>query len=85
MARTSPPGRMGQQHELNVVVVFLASPAWSYVVGVTLAVDGGMSGTDRAGAARLRESRLTGDGPRGRSPRQRSPASISRSFRDRPG
>jgi NAD(P)-dependent dehydrogenase (short-subunit alcohol dehydrogenase family) len=26
------------------VVVFLASPASSYIAGVTLAVDGGMSG-----------------------------------------
>ena len=44
MARTSTPGRMGEQHELDVVVVFLASPASSYIAGVTLAVDGGMSG-----------------------------------------
>ena len=38
-------GRMGEQHELDTVVVFLASPASSYIAGVTLAVDGGMSGT----------------------------------------
>jgi NAD(P)-dependent dehydrogenase (short-subunit alcohol dehydrogenase family) len=37
-------GRMGEQHELDTVVVFLASPASSYIAGVTLAVDGGMSG-----------------------------------------
>ena len=44
IARTSTLGRMGEQHELEVVVVFLASPASSVVAGVTLAVDGGMSG-----------------------------------------
>jgi len=37
-------GRMGEQYELDSVVVFLASPASSYIAGVTLAVDGGMSG-----------------------------------------
>jgi len=36
--------RMGEQHELDAVIVFLASPASSYIAGVTLAVDGGMSG-----------------------------------------
>jgi NAD(P)-dependent dehydrogenase (short-subunit alcohol dehydrogenase family) len=44
IAGTSTLGRMGEQHELDTVVVFLASPASSYVAGVTLAVDGGMSG-----------------------------------------
>ena len=44
VARTSTLGRMGEQHELDTVVVFLASPASSYIAGVTLAVDGGMSG-----------------------------------------
>jgi NAD(P)-dependent dehydrogenase (short-subunit alcohol dehydrogenase family) len=44
IANTSTLGRMGEQHELDVAVVFLASPASSYIAGVTLAVDGGMSG-----------------------------------------
>jgi NAD(P)-dependent dehydrogenase (short-subunit alcohol dehydrogenase family) len=44
VARTSTLGRMGEQHELDTAVVFLASPASSYIAGVTLAVDGGMSG-----------------------------------------
>jgi NAD(P)-dependent dehydrogenase (short-subunit alcohol dehydrogenase family) len=44
IARTSTLGRMGEQHELDTAVVFLASPASSYIAGVTLAVDGGMSG-----------------------------------------
>ncbi|MDX5562717.1 glucose 1-dehydrogenase [Streptomyces sp. ID05-04B] len=42
--QTSPMGRLGLQHELDAAVVFLASPASSYVTGATLAVDGGMSG-----------------------------------------
>ncbi|MEV6406112.1 glucose 1-dehydrogenase [Streptomyces bobili] len=42
--QTSPMGRPGLQHELDAAVVFLASPASSYVTGATLAVDGGMSG-----------------------------------------
>ncbi len=44
IANTSTLGRMGEQHEIDTVVVFLASPASSYIAGVTLAVDGGMSG-----------------------------------------
>ena len=44
IASTSTLGRMGEQHELDTVVVFLASPASSYIAGVTLAVDGGISG-----------------------------------------
>jgi len=37
-------GRLGDQAELDAAVIFLASPASSYITGVTLAVDGGMSG-----------------------------------------
>ncbi|PXY29185.1 short-chain dehydrogenase [Prauserella sp. PE36] len=44
LKQASPLGRLGVQHELDAAVVFLASRASSYITGVTLAVDGGMSG-----------------------------------------
>ena len=44
IARSSTLGRLGEQHELNAMIVFLASPASGYVTGSTLAIDGGMSG-----------------------------------------
>ncbi|MCR3722254.1 MULTISPECIES: SDR family NAD(P)-dependent oxidoreductase [Prauserella salsuginis group] len=42
--QTATLGRLGEQRELDTAVVFLASPASSYITGSTLAVDGGMSG-----------------------------------------
>jgi NAD(P)-dependent dehydrogenase (short-subunit alcohol dehydrogenase family) len=42
--QTSTLKRLGEQRELDAAVVFLASDAASYITGITLAVDGGMSG-----------------------------------------
>lgn len=43
MARRIPLQRWGQPRELGEVIWFLASPAASFVTGVTLPVDGGLS------------------------------------------
>jgi NAD(P)-dependent dehydrogenase (short-subunit alcohol dehydrogenase family) len=37
-------GRVATQREIDAVVIFLASPASSYITGSTIAVDGGTSG-----------------------------------------
>jgi NAD(P)-dependent dehydrogenase (short-subunit alcohol dehydrogenase family) len=41
MRRNTPMGRTGEEHELDGVLLFLASDASSYVTGQTIAVDGG--------------------------------------------
>ena len=43
MARRIPMQRWGQPHELAEAIWFLAAPAASFITGVTLAVDGGIS------------------------------------------
>jgi NAD(P)-dependent dehydrogenase (short-subunit alcohol dehydrogenase family) len=42
--QTSTLKRLGEQRELDAAVIFLASDAASYITGITLPVDGGMSG-----------------------------------------
>lgn len=41
LRRNCPMGRVGDEHELDGVMLFLASAASSYVTGQTIAVDGG--------------------------------------------
>jgi NAD(P)-dependent dehydrogenase (short-subunit alcohol dehydrogenase family) len=43
LARHSILGRFGEQRELDSALLFLASPASSYVTGTTLTVDGGFT------------------------------------------
>ncbi|MER6112466.1 SDR family NAD(P)-dependent oxidoreductase [Streptomyces hirsutus] len=44
LEHSTPLKRMGKPHELDGAVVFLAGDASTYVTGITLPVDGGMSG-----------------------------------------
>ncbi|MEU6526123.1 glucose 1-dehydrogenase [Streptomyces sp. NPDC046924] len=44
LEHSTPLKRMGEPHELDGAVVFLAGDASTYVTGITLPVDGGMSG-----------------------------------------
>jgi len=44
LAKFVPLGRPGRTGELTAAIIFLASPAASYVTGTVLAVDGGWSG-----------------------------------------
>ena len=39
----TPAGRLGEPHEIGDACVYLASDASSYVTGITLPVDGGMT------------------------------------------
>jgi 3-oxoacyl-[acyl-carrier protein] reductase len=45
MGANIPLRRIGEPEEFGNVVVFLASPAASYVTGVTVVVDGGRTQT----------------------------------------
>lgn len=51
MERRTPMGRLGQPAEIADVILFLLSPAASYLTGATIAVDGGWTAYGAAGDA----------------------------------
>jgi NAD(P)-dependent dehydrogenase (short-subunit alcohol dehydrogenase family) len=51
LARRVPLGRLGRPEEIAASILFLCSPAASYITGSTLAVDGGWTAFGDAGDA----------------------------------
>lgn len=51
LARRVPLGRLGRPEEIAAAILFLCSPAASYITGSTLAVDGGWTAFGDAGDA----------------------------------
>jgi 3-oxoacyl-[acyl-carrier protein] reductase len=45
MKNSGPAKRFGSPQEIAVVAAFVASPAASYLNGITIPVDGGRTGT----------------------------------------
>jgi len=51
MAKAIPAGRVGMAQDIIAAAVYLAASGGDYVVGSTLAVDGGIVSSAYAGAA----------------------------------